>query len=72
MIASGRPPKEVQAALRMHPYAARQVVARAREVDGERLGRAIELLADLDWAVRGGGERDPESALSLTLVAAVG
>jgi DNA polymerase III subunit delta len=66
-LAAGMPAKEVEAALRMKPWLAKRVVAQARRADGEQLERALESLADLDWAIRGGGSRDPDTALTLML-----
>jgi DNA polymerase III subunit delta len=70
MIAAGRSQTEVQATLRVPPFVARRVVARAKAADPERLERALDLLAELDYAIRGAGTRDQESALTLTLVGA--
>jgi DNA polymerase-3 subunit delta len=70
MIAAGRSQKEVQSTLRVPSFVARRMVARAKTADPERLEHALELLADLDYTVRGAGALDQDSALTLTLVSA--
>ena len=51
-------------------WMAKKIVPRAREADGERLERIAAALADLDFAIRGGGKVDTDTALTLTLTAA--
>ena len=70
MIAAGKPAKEIQAALRVPPFVARRIVGQVRDVEGRRLERAIELLADLDYTIRGAGTLDAQSALTLMLAEA--
>jgi DNA polymerase III subunit delta len=70
LISCGRSPNDVQSDLRVPPFVARRVVAQARRADGERIERAIDLLAELDYEIRGGGSLDAESALTLTLARA--
>jgi DNA polymerase-3 subunit delta len=71
MTASGRTVSDIQSDLRVPGYVAKRVVAQARRSDAERIEHAIDLLAELDWAIRGGaGSLDPESALTLTLTRA--
>jgi DNA polymerase III subunit delta len=71
LTASGGTVSDVQSDLRVPSYVAKRVVAQARRTDGERIEEAIDLLAELDWAIRGGaGSVDPESALTLTLTRA--
>ena len=70
LLAAGTPAKEIQADLRKSPWAAKQTIAQAKRADPERVERAIDLLADLDWQVRGGGDLDVESALTLMVTAA--
>ena len=71
MTACGRTVSDVQADLRVPAYVAKRVVAQARRTDIERIEQAIDLLAELDWAIRGGaGSVDPDSALTLTLAQA--
>lgn len=71
-LEAGEPPKEVQAGLKMHPYAARQLVARVRDADVEGLRAAIGALADLELWTRGGSDYDEEVALTLALRDAAG
>jgi DNA polymerase-3 subunit delta len=70
ILSSGGSVRDVQSTLRMPQWVARQVAARAKHVDGRRLARALELLADLDYAIRGVGKLDPESSLTLTVAQA--
>jgi DNA polymerase III delta subunit len=72
MRAAGKPKGEVERELGGNPWAAKSTVAQAERADGEQLVRALELLADLDYAIRGAGQRDPETELTLTVVRAAG
>ena len=65
MLEEGMPPREVESNLKMHPYAAKQLVGRLLDVDVSALRRATETLAELDLWCR--GEADYGDALSLTL-----
>lgn len=67
MSASGKSTGEIQSALRVPPFVAKKIVAQARRADGERLERALTVLADLDYAVRGAGRLDNDSALTLAV-----
>jgi DNA polymerase III subunit delta len=49
------------------PWVAKQIAAQAKRADPDRLERAIELLADVDWAVRGGAAIDATNALTRML-----
>jgi DNA polymerase-3 subunit delta len=69
---AGRPPKEVEAGLGMHPYAARQLVARLRRVSAEELRDATAAIADLEVWCRGGVDYGDELALTLALRRAAG
>lgn len=64
-LEEGVPPKQVEGSLKMHPYAARQLVARLRDADLADLRHATEALADLELWCRGGA--DYGDALALTL-----
>jgi DNA polymerase-3 subunit delta len=70
LLAAGAPAKEIQADLRKNPWAAKQTIAQARRADQEHVERALDQLAELDWQVRGGGDLDVESALTLMVAAA--
>ena len=69
-LSAGTPAKDIQAELRQPPWIAKQTIAQARRADPERVERALDLLAELDWQIRGGGDLDVESALTLTVAAA--
>lgn len=66
-LAEGVPPKQVESSLKMHPYAAQQLVAHVRDVDPDALRDAIELLARFELWTRGEAEYGNELALTLTL-----
>ncbi len=51
----GEPPAQVKRGLRMPSRAADRLIADARRVGAEELRRALEQLADLEYASRGGG-----------------
>jgi DNA polymerase III delta subunit len=73
MINAGKSLSEVQSELRpMREWQVKKLVSRVKSLDGEQFERAIDLLAELDWEIRGGGQRDQESALTLTLAGAAG
>jgi DNA polymerase-3 subunit delta len=71
MSNAGTSSGEIEKALRpMRPWQVKNLISRVKNVDGERFERALDLLAELDWSVRGGTDRDPESALTLMLAGA--
>jgi DNA polymerase-3 subunit delta len=70
LVSSGRSLRDVQSELRVPPFVARRVVAQARRADPDQLERALDVLADLDWTIRGGGQLDAESALTIALTRA--
>jgi DNA polymerase-3 subunit delta len=72
MIAADEPAHEIESAIGGSPWVAKSVVTQARRADGEALARALELLADLDYAIRGAGQHDPDTELTLTVVRAAG
>jgi DNA polymerase-3 subunit delta len=63
----GVPPKQVEAGLGMHPYAAKQLVSRLGKTNPTRLRRATAALADLEVWCRGGADYGDELALTLAL-----
>jgi DNA polymerase-3 subunit delta len=69
-LEEGMPPKQVEASLGMHPYAAKKLVASLRESDSEALRSALAALADLEVWCRGGADYGDELALTLALRAA--
>jgi hypothetical protein len=56
----------------MHPYAAKQLVARVKDVSLDDLREATEMLADLEVWCRGGSDYGDELALTLALRRAAG
>jgi DNA polymerase-3 subunit delta len=72
MVNSGKSLGEVQSALGVPGFIAKRIVSQVKKLDGERFERALDLLAELDWSIRGGSSRNPESALTLMLAGAGG
>jgi DNA polymerase III subunit delta len=72
MLEEGIPPKQVESSLKMHPYAAKQLVARLRDANVAGLRAATEALADLEVWCRGGADYGDELALTLALRKAAG
>ncbi len=71
-LEEGVPPRQVESSLKMHPYAAKQLVARLRDADQASLRLATEALADLELWCRGGADYGDELALTLALRRAAG
>jgi DNA polymerase III subunit delta len=67
MLEGGASSQELASALRVPPFVAKQIAARAGRADAAQLERALEALAELDYAVRGAANRDAATALTLTL-----
>jgi DNA polymerase-3 subunit delta len=70
-LEAGRSPADVKASLRMNPYAADRRIREARGADAEALRTAIETLADLEIAMRGGSdlEADTEATRAIGVIA---
>lgn len=68
----GRPAKEVEASLPMHPYAAKLLVGRLGRTDGTSLRAATCAMADLEWWTRGGSDYPDDVALTLAVRRASG
>jgi DNA polymerase-3 subunit delta len=66
-LEQGEPPKRVESSLGMHPYAAKQLVARLRHRRLADLREATCVLADLEVWCRGGADYGDELALTLAL-----
>jgi DNA polymerase III subunit delta len=66
-LEEGLPPKQVESSLGMHPYAARQLVARVGRTSLEDLEQATIAVADLEVWCRGGADYGDELALTLAL-----
>jgi len=71
-LEEGVPAQQVESSLRMHPYAAKQLVARLRDANLASLRAATEALADLELWCRGGADYGDELALTLALRRAAG
>jgi DNA polymerase-3 subunit delta len=67
LLEGGLTEKELSGALKMPPWRAKKVVALARRADREGLERAICRFADLEVELRGGGDLDEATAVTLTL-----
>jgi DNA polymerase-3 subunit delta len=66
-LEEGIPPKQVESSLKMHPYAAKQLVSRLKDTDLASLRLATETLADLELWCRGGADYGDELALTIAL-----
>jgi DNA polymerase-3 subunit delta len=66
-IEAGRPAKEVESSLSMHPYAAKQLVRRLRDTSLDDLRGAACAIADLEWWTRGGSDYPESVALTLAI-----
>jgi len=66
-LEEGIPPKQVESSLKMHPYAAKQLVRRLQGTDLGSLRAATETLADLELWCRGGADYGDELALTIAL-----
>jgi len=71
-IEEGVPAKQVESGLGMHPYAARQLVARLGKTSLGDLHEATIALSDLEVWCRGGADYGDELALTLALRRAAG
>jgi DNA polymerase III subunit delta len=66
-LEDGVPAKQVESGLGMHPYAAKQLVARLGRTNLDQLRAATMALADLEVWCRGGADYGDELALTLAL-----
>jgi DNA polymerase III subunit delta len=66
-LEEGIPPAQVESSLKMHPYAAKQLVRRLKEANLGDLQLATETLADLELWCRGGADYGDELALTIAL-----
>jgi len=71
-LAEGVAPAQVESSLKMHPYAAKQLVRRLRDADLDALRAATEALAELELWCRGEKDYGDELALTLALRRAAG
>lgn len=72
LLESGRPAKEVEAELPMHPYAAKMLLRRLRGRTAGELRAATCALADLEWWTRGGEDYPEDVAVTLAIRRAAG
>lgn len=66
-LEEGISPKQVESSLKMHPYAAKQLVGRLRDANLADLRMATETLADLELWCRGGADYGDALALTIAL-----
>ena len=71
-LEAGSSQKEVEAKLRMHPYAAKMLLRRLRGASPAELRAATGAIADLEWWTRGGSEYPDDVALTLAVRRAAG
>lgn len=71
-LESGRSAKEVEAALPMHPYAAKMLVRQVRGASLDEVRAAACAIADLEWWTRGGSDYPDDVALTLAVRRAAG
>ena len=67
---AGRSPKELEASLPMHPYAAKLLLRRVKNADATTLRASTCAVADLEWWTRGGSDYPEEVALALAVARA--
>jgi DNA polymerase III subunit delta len=72
MLEQGRSPKEVESALPMHPYAAKQLMRRLRGRSRGEIRASACAVADLEWWTRGGSDYPERVALTLAVRRAAG
>lgn len=71
MVSAGRTQKEIQSKLGVPNFVARRIVEQARGADQDRIERALDELADVDFAIKGGSDYEEGTALTLALTRAV-
>ncbi|HWC08820.1 MAG TPA: DNA polymerase III subunit delta [Solirubrobacterales bacterium] len=71
-LEEGVAPAQVESSLKMHPYAAKQLVRRLRDANLGELRMATETLAELELWTRGEAEYGDELAFTLALRRAAG
>lgn len=71
-LEQGVPAGQIESSLGMHPYAAKQLVARLGRTNLEQLHQATTTLADLEVWCRGGADYGDELALTLAVRKAAG
>jgi DNA polymerase III delta subunit len=71
-LEAGRTAKEVEASLRMHPYAAKMLIRRVGGTSPAAIRAAAGAVADLEWWTRGGADYPDDVALTLATRRAAG
>jgi DNA polymerase III subunit delta len=61
-LEAGESPAQVKETIKGSPWAADRRIKEARATDADALRRALEALADLEVATRGGSELDDDTA----------
>lgn len=69
-LESGESPAQIKESIRGNPWATERRIKEARQTDAESLRRALEALADLEVATRGGSELDDDT-LALRAIATI-
>ena len=72
MVSAGKQQKEIQSKLGVPNFVARRIVEQARGADQERIERALDELAEVDFAIKGGSDYDEGTALTLAISRAAG
>ncbi len=72
LLARGMGQKEVEAALPMHPYAAKMLLRRLGGRSPEQIRASACAIADLEWWTRGGADYPERVALTLAVRRAAG
>lgn len=70
MLEQGASTQDLASALRVPPFIAKQIAGQAGRADAARLEQALNRLADIDYAVRGGANVDAGTGLTLALAGA--
>ncbi len=72
LLEQGMAPREVEAALPMHPYAAKMLLRRLGGRSSEQIRASACAIADLEWWTRGGADYPERVALTLAVRRAAG
>jgi DNA polymerase-3 subunit delta len=72
LLEQGRSQREVEAALPMHPYAAKMLLRRLQGRSREQIRASTCAIADLEWWTRGGADYPEPVALTLAVRRAAG
>ncbi len=69
-LEAGRTPRELEASLPMHPYAAKLLLRRVKGASSTSLRASTCAVADLEWWTRGGSDYPEDVALALAVARA--